>query len=49
MSDKDRGNLLAILDSIGKITEYVNGIQSGEGLYSKTMIFDAVLMNLINI
>lgn len=49
MSDKDNGNFLAILDSIEKITEYVDGVKSGEDLFSKPMVFDAVLMNFINI
>ena len=49
MSDKDRGNFMAILDSIEKISEYVEGINCGEDLYSKPMVFDAVLMNFINI
>lgn len=49
MSDKDRGNFLAILDSIEKIAQYVDGVKSGEDLYFKPMVFDAVLMNFINI
>jgi len=49
MSRKDRGTLLAILDSIEKILSYVRGISSAEGYFQSPMAFDATLMNFINI
>jgi uncharacterized protein with HEPN domain len=47
MSDKDRGYLLSVLDSIEKISKYIEGIRDGEGLSANTMAFDAVLMNFV--
>ena len=49
MSRKDRGSLLAVLDSINKILEYVKGIPSAKEYFRSQLIFDATLMNFINI
>jgi uncharacterized protein with HEPN domain len=49
MSKKDRGCLLAMLDSIEKILEYVRDIASARDYFRSGMAFDATLMNFINI
>jgi uncharacterized protein with HEPN domain len=49
MSRKDRGCLLAVLDSIEKILEYVKDISSAKDYFRSSMAFDATLMNFINI
>ena len=49
MSRKDRGSLLAILDSINRILEYVKGIASAKEYFQSQIVFDATLMNFINI
>jgi len=48
MSRKDRGSLLAILDSIQKILEYVKGLSSAQDYFQNRMAFDATLMNFIH-
>ena len=49
MSRKDRGRLLAVIDSIGKILEYVKGIPTAADYFQSKMAFDATLMNFIQI
>ena len=49
MSRKDRACLLAVLDSIEKIAEYMKGIESAKDYFESRMVFDATLMNFINI
>jgi len=49
MSRKDRGTLLAILDSIQKILGYVKGLSSAQDYFQNKMAFDATLMNFIHI
>ena len=49
MSRKDRGCVLAILESIEKIAEYVKGIPSAKEYFESRIVFDATLMNFINI
>jgi len=49
MSRKDRGSLLAILDSIQKILEYVRDLSSAQDYFHSRMAFDATLMNFIHI
>jgi len=49
MSRKDRGSLLAVVDSINKILEYVKGIASAKEYFRFHIVFDATLMNFINI
>jgi len=49
MSRKDKGSLLAVLDSINKILEYVKGISSAKEYFRSQIVFDATLMNFINI
>lgn len=49
MSNKLEANLLDILDSIRKIVKFTEGIFSADELYDEVLIYDAVLMNFINI
>ena len=47
MSEKDRGNLSAILDSCKKIQEFVEDIFDADAFYMDVKTFDAVLMNFV--
>ncbi len=47
MSNRDRGNLLGILDAIGKIQQYVRGISTPKEYFDSPMAFDATLMNFV--
>lgn len=49
MSSKDRANLLAILDAIDRINEYTKAVDSPQEFYKSSVVFDATLMNFINI
>jgi uncharacterized protein with HEPN domain len=49
MSSKDKANLLAILDAIDRIDEYTTGISTPQDFFKSTIVFDASLMNFINI
>ena len=49
MSRKDRACLLAVLDSIEKMMDYVKGISSAKDYFQSRMVFDATLMNFINV
>ena len=49
MSSKDEANLFAILDSIQRIKEYIQGINSPDDFLKSKVVFDATLMNFINI
>lgn len=47
MSDKDRGNLMAILDSVGKIQRFSLDHESAESFHIDEETFDAVLLNFV--
>lgn len=47
MFDKDKGYLLAILDSVLKINKFTSDIWDSEQMHKNELIFDAVLMNFI--
>ena len=47
MPNKDSANLLAILDAVEKILQYIQGITSAAEYYRNPMIFDATLMNFV--
>ena len=49
MSRKDRGSLLEVQDSINKILDYVKGISSAKEYFRSQIVFDATLMNFINV
>ena len=49
MSSKDRANLLAILDAIDRVNQYTKGLGSPEDFFKSSVVFDASLMNFINI
>jgi len=47
MSDRDRLNLLSILDSTQKILEYTNGYSNVEEFAGNQRDFDTVMMNFV--
>ncbi len=47
MSEKDRANLLAILDSITKIHKFVSNHRDADSFYNDEKTFDAVLLNFV--
>ncbi len=47
MLEKNKANVLAIIDSCSKISAYTNNISSSEELFDNQLVFDAVLMNFI--
>ena len=47
MSEKDKGNLAAILDSCRKINEFTTDLFDAESFYENQKTFDAVLMNFV--
>ena len=47
MSDKDKGNLLAILDSSSKIKKFVEDHDSADSFHADIETFDAVLLNFV--
>lgn len=47
MSEKDKANLLAIIDSIKKIERFVKDIRDADSFYQDEKTFDAVLINFI--
>ena len=47
MSEKDRANLLAIIDSTNKIMSFTKDIIDVKAFFSDEKTFDAVLMNFV--
>lgn len=47
MSDKDRGNLFAIVDASGKIFRFITGINDADSFFQDERTFDAVLLNFV--
>lgn len=47
MSEKDKGNLLAILEAVDKINSFTSGIPDAAAFYNDAKTFDATLMNFI--
>jgi uncharacterized protein with HEPN domain len=47
MSKKNKANLLSIVDSVERILEYIQRIDSSREYYRNQVIFDATLMNFI--
>jgi uncharacterized protein with HEPN domain len=47
LSDRDRINLEAILDSINKIDDFIQGITNSKAFYEDEKTFDSVLMNFV--
>jgi len=47
MSEKDKSNLLAIIDSCTKIRKFTEHIYDADTLFADQRTFDAVLMNFI--
>ena len=47
MSEKDEANLLAMLDSAGKIIRFSEEFEDADALYGDEKTFDAVLMNFV--
>lgn len=47
MFEKDKGNLLAIIDSCSKILKFTDGLSDAEAFFADERTFDAVLMNFV--
>ena len=47
MSEKDKGNLMAILDSCSKIKKFSSNIIDADDLFTDDKTFDAILMNFV--
>lgn len=47
MSDKDRANLLAMLDAIDQIRSYTDHITDADQFFDNRLVFDATLMNFV--
>jgi uncharacterized protein with HEPN domain len=47
MSEKDKGNILAIKEAIDKILSFTKDIQNANEFYDDIKTFDAVLMNFV--
>lgn len=47
MSDKDRQQLLGIVEAITKIEQYIAPFDNADAFYDNTLNFDAVLMNFV--
>jgi uncharacterized protein with HEPN domain len=47
MHEKDRANLLAILDAAGKILKFIRPIADADAFFKDEKTFDAVLMNFV--
>lgn len=47
MSDKDKANLLAILDSCSKIRKFTEETWDADSFFADEKTFDAVLMNFV--
>ena len=47
MSEKDRANLLAMLDAIGQIRTYSNSVPNADEFHQNRLVFDATLMNFV--
>lgn len=47
MSEKDKGNLAAILESCAKIKKFTADIWDADALFADEKTFDAVLMNFV--
>ena len=47
MSEKDKGNLLVIIDACKKIQKFIEGIADVDAFHEDQKTFDAVLMNFV--
>jgi uncharacterized protein with HEPN domain len=47
MSEKDKGNLSAIIDSCSKIEKFIDHVWDAEAFFADEKTFDAVLMNFV--
>lgn len=47
MSEKDKLNLLTLLDALEKITKYSAGYKNADSFYENERDFDASMMNFI--
>jgi len=47
MSEKDKGNLAAIIDSCSKIEKFTDDIWDADAFFEDEKTFDAVLMNFV--
>ncbi len=47
LSEKDRSNLEAVLDSVKKIARFTSNFKNADEFYDDEVSFDAVLMNFV--
>lgn len=47
MSEKDKANLLAMLDAISQILTYTQSADSPDDFFNNRLVFDATLMNFV--
>lgn len=47
MFEKDKLNILSMLDAVGKIFEYTKGYSTADEFYNSQRDFDAAMMNFI--
>ncbi len=47
MSEKDKANLLAVLDASAKIQRFCTGFPYADAFYADDKTFDVVLMNFV--
>ena len=47
MSEKDKGNLLSIIDACEKIKRFTSNLKNADDFYEDEKTFDAVLMNFV--
>ena len=47
MSEKDKGNLFAIINSCTKIQKFTDNIRGADAFFADEKTFDAVLMNFV--
>jgi len=49
MFEKDKLNILSMLDAVDKIFEYTKGYSNADEFYSSQRDFDAAMMNLTSL
>ena len=47
MRDKDKTNLLGMLEAINRIKKYVKSITNSDDFFKNEVVYDAVLMNFV--
>ena len=47
MSNRDKANLLAMLDAVEQIERYTVSVSTADQFYDERLVFDATLMNFV--